>query len=180
VQSHLGCYLITFICLLLKWPWHCQFCTIFFFFFRIYLLYLYEYTVAAFRHTRSGHPILLQLVVSHHVVAGNWTQKVWKSSPCSWLLSHLSSLVLYNLFFFHFFITYFLQLHFQCYPKSPPPPPPPLPYPPIPIFWPWLSPVLGHIKFSCPMGLSFQWWPTRPSFDTYVARVKSSGVLVSS
>jgi hypothetical protein len=30
------------------------------------------------------------------------------------------------------------------------------------------------------MGLSFQWWPTRPSFDTYTARDKSSGVLVSS
>jgi hypothetical protein len=30
------------------------------------------------------------------------------------------------------------------------------------------------------MGLSLQWWPTRPSFDTYAARVKSSGVLVSS
>jgi hypothetical protein len=24
------------------------------------------------------------------------------------------------------------------------------------------------------MGLSFQWWPTRPSSDTYAARVKSS------
>jgi hypothetical protein len=30
------------------------------------------------------------------------------------------------------------------------------------------------------MGLSFQQWPTRPSFDTYAARDKSSGVLVSS
>jgi hypothetical protein len=30
------------------------------------------------------------------------------------------------------------------------------------------------------MGLSLQWWPTRPSFDTYAARDKSSGVLVSS
>ena len=30
------------------------------------------------------------------------------------------------------------------------------------------------------MGLSFQWWPTRPSSDSYAARVKSSGVLVSS
>jgi hypothetical protein len=30
------------------------------------------------------------------------------------------------------------------------------------------------------MGLSFQWWPTRPSFDKYAARDKSSGVLVSS
>jgi hypothetical protein len=56
----------------------------------------------------------------------------------------------------------------------------PLPYPPTSPFWPWRSPVLGHIKFEWPMGLSFQWWPTRPSFDTYAARVKRSGVLVSS
>jgi hypothetical protein len=59
-------------------------------------------------------------------------------------------------------------------------PTPPIPYPPTPPFWPWRSPVLGHIKFACPMGLSFQWWPTRPSSDTYAARDKSSGVLVSS
>jgi hypothetical protein len=58
--------------------------------------------------------------------------------------------------------------------------PPPLPYPPIPIFRPWHSAVLGNIKFVPPIGLSFQTWPTRPSFDTYAARVKSSGVLVSS
>jgi hypothetical protein len=57
--------------------------------------------------------------------------------------------------------------------KSPISSPPPLPYPPTPTFWPWCSPVLGHIKFASPMGLSFQWWPTRPSFDTYAARVKS-------
>jgi hypothetical protein len=96
-------------------------------------------------------------------------------------LSGQGSRYLFFFPFFFFFITYFSQLHFQCYPKSPPhPPPPPLPYPPIPIFWPWRSPVLGHIKFACPMGLSFQWWPTRPSFDTYAARVKSSRVLVSS
>jgi hypothetical protein len=56
----------------------------------------------------------------------------------------------------------------------------PLPYPPTPTFWPWHSPVLGHIKFASPMVLSFQWWPTRPSFDTNAARVKISGVLVSS
>jgi hypothetical protein len=32
---------------------------------------------------------------------------------------------------------YVPQLHFQCYPKSPPypAPPPPLTYPPIPIFF---------------------------------------------
>jgi hypothetical protein len=31
----------------------------------------YEYTVAVFRRTRRGHQIPLQMVVSHHVVAGN-------------------------------------------------------------------------------------------------------------
>jgi hypothetical protein len=30
------------------------------------------------------------------------------------------------------------------------------------------------------MGLSLQWWPIRPSFDTYAAKGKSSRVLVSS
>jgi hypothetical protein len=59
-------------------------------------------------------------------------------------------------------------------------PTPPTPYPPTPPFWPWRSPVLGHIKFASPMGLSFQWWPTRPSFDTYAAKDKSFRVLVSS
>jgi hypothetical protein len=67
--------------------------------------------------------------------------------------------------------------------KSPiPSPPTPLRLPPpaTPTSWPWCSSVLRHIKFASPMGLSFQWWPIRPSFDTYAARVKSSGVLVSS
>jgi hypothetical protein len=59
-------------------------------------------------------------------------------------------------------------------------PTPPIPYPPTPPFWPWRSPVLGHIKFASPMGLFLQWWPTRPSFDTYAAKDKSSRVLVSS
>jgi len=36
-----------------------------------FLFYVYEYTVAVFRHTRRGHQIPLQMVVSHHVVAGN-------------------------------------------------------------------------------------------------------------
>jgi hypothetical protein len=59
-------------------------------------------------------------------------------------------------------------------------PTPPTPYPPTPPFWPWCSPVLGHIKFASPKGLSFQWWLTRTSFDIYAARDKSSWVLVSS
>jgi hypothetical protein len=42
-----------------------------------------EYTVAVFRHTRRGHQIPLQVVVSScHAVAGNWTQDLWKSSQC--------------------------------------------------------------------------------------------------
>jgi len=55
------------------------------------------------------------------------------------------------------------------------PPSPPLPYPPTPTSWPWRSPILRHIKFARPMGLSFQWWLTKPSSDTYAARDRSSG-----
>jgi hypothetical protein len=88
----------------------------------------------------------------------------------------------HKFFFFVFsnlkknFIRYFLHLHFKCYPKKPLDPPPALlPYPPIPTSWPWHSPVLGHIKFARPRGLSSQWWPTGPSSVTYVARDTSSG-----
>jgi hypothetical protein len=72
------------------------------------------------------------------------------------------------------FIRCFLYLHFQCYPKVPQTLPLPLPYPSTPTFWPWRSPVLGHIKFAIPRGLSFHWCPTRPSSDTYAARDRSS------
>ena len=110
----------------------------------------------------------------------SWNQKLmWTEVP--WRSKEIQQLACSNSFLKIFFIiTYFPQLHLECYPKSPPYPSPPLPYPPIPIFWPWHSPVLGHLKFASPMGLSFQWWPTRPSFDTYAARDKSSGVLLSS
>jgi hypothetical protein len=37
----------------------------------IYLFYVYEYTVAVFRHTRREHQIPLQMVVSHKVIAEN-------------------------------------------------------------------------------------------------------------
>jgi hypothetical protein len=78
--------------------------------------------------------------------------------------------------FFQFFIRYFLHLHFKCYPESSLNPPPTLlPYPPTPTSWPWCSPVLGHIKFARPRGLSSQWWPTRPSSATYAARDMSTG-----
>jgi hypothetical protein len=35
------------------------------------VVYLFEYTVTVFRHTKRGHQIPLQVVVNHHVVAGN-------------------------------------------------------------------------------------------------------------
>jgi hypothetical protein len=38
---------------------------------KIYLFNVYEYTVAVFRYTRRGRQLTLQMVVSHHVVAGN-------------------------------------------------------------------------------------------------------------
>jgi hypothetical protein len=70
-------------------------------------------------------------------------------------------------------------------PKVPHTFPHPLPHPPTPTSWPWHSPVLRHIKFALPMGLSFHLWPTRQSSDSYAARDRSSwgrgrGVLVSS
>jgi hypothetical protein len=56
-----------------------------------------------------------------------------------------------------FFFFNFLHSHFKCYPESPLYPPPALlPYPPTPTSWPWHSPVLGHIKFARPRGLSSQ------------------------
>ena len=54
-------------------------------------IFFFKYTVAISRHTRRGHQIPLQMVMSHPVVAGNWTQDIWKSSQCSQPLSHLSS-----------------------------------------------------------------------------------------
>jgi hypothetical protein len=41
------------------------------FLFKIYLFIICKYTVAVFRHSRRGHQISLQMVVSHHVVARN-------------------------------------------------------------------------------------------------------------
>jgi hypothetical protein len=79
-----------------------------------------------------------------------------------------------------FFTRYFLYIHFKCYPESSLYPPPTLfSYPPTPTSWPWHSPVLGHIKFARPRGLSSQWWLTRSSSATYAAR-DTLGVLVNS
>jgi hypothetical protein len=94
------------------------------------------------------------------------------------------SCVRISLSFYFSFLFYLLGIFLlyisNAIPKVPHTHPPPIPYPLTPPFWPWRSPVLGHIKFASPKGLSLQWWPTRPSFDAYAARDKSFGVLVSS
>ena len=64
--------------------------------------------------------------------------------------------------------------------KSPTLSPTHYPHPPTPTSWPWHSPVLRHIKFAGPMGLSFHWWPTRPFSDSYAARDMSSRGLLDS
>jgi hypothetical protein len=54
-----------------------------------------------------------------------------------------------------FFIRYFLHLLFKCYPESPHIPSPRLAsLPTHSTSWTWCSPVLGHIKFVRPRGLS--------------------------
>jgi hypothetical protein len=109
-------------------------------------------------------------LINSHI---GFSQNIWESNRHCF--RHYSSrLRIIDVTYFFFLIRYFLHLHFQCYPKSPPYTPP-LPYPPTPTSWPWHSPVLGHIKFAWPMGFSFHWWPTRPSSDTYAARDMCSG-----
>jgi hypothetical protein len=136
--------------------------------------------------------LLLPVLIDLFEIVLNFMPRQWYPSINSqtlftvlgWRQKRLSSLTWVDLPIcwatFFFLIRNFPRLHFQCYHKGPPYPPPPIPYPPTPPFWPWHSPVLGHIKFASPMGLSLQWWPTRQSFDTYAAKDKSSRVLVSS
>ena len=97
---------------------------------------------------------------------GNKYVTDWSQSEVLWIF----------VLFYNIFIRYFLHLHLKCYPESSLYPPTTLfPYPPTPTSWSWHSPVLGHIKFARPRGISSQWWPTRPSSATYAARDTSSG-----
>ena len=51
---------------------------------KMYLLYVCEYTVTIFRHTRKGHQIPLQMAVSHRVVAGTELKSGrWRNSQHS-------------------------------------------------------------------------------------------------
>jgi hypothetical protein len=66
-----------------------------------------------------------------------------------------SSSVLTFLFCLIFLGIFFIYI-FNAIPKVPPYPPPQLPPLPTPTSWPWHSPILRHIKFARPIGLSFQ------------------------
>jgi hypothetical protein len=70
-------------CLLFYAPLFFFFLSIFLFFFSssFRFIYLCEYTAAVLRHTRRGRQISLQMVVSHHVVAGNRTRMLLTSEP---------------------------------------------------------------------------------------------------
>ena len=50
------------------------------------LLNLHEYTIVVLGHTRRGRQISW-MVESHHVVAGDWTRDLWKSSLTCWAIS---------------------------------------------------------------------------------------------
>jgi hypothetical protein len=72
------------------------------------------------------------------------------------------SFLFFSFLFFSLFSSLFLLDIFFIYisnaiPKVPYTLPPTLlPFPPTPTSLPWLSPVLGHIKFAIPRGISSQ------------------------
>jgi hypothetical protein len=96
-----------------------------------------------------------------------WGQFVSLCVWCPCLFTH-SVITAHSCSFFQLGI-YFFYIS-NAIPKVPHTLPHPLPHPPTPTSWPWRSPVLRQIKFARPMGLSFHWWPTRPSSDSYAAR----------
>jgi len=51
---------------------------------RRFILWIWAHCSSLQTHQkRRGHQVPLQMAVSHHVGAGNWTQDLWKSSQCS-------------------------------------------------------------------------------------------------
>jgi len=119
-----------------------------------------------------------QLMASHN---GRWYGRRAMQEEIRWGHRNLEydkggrHIIIQSLFIYLFLLGIFFIYISNAIPKVPHTLSPQLPYPPTPTSWPWHSPVLRHIKFARPMGLSFQWWPTRPSSDTYAARGTSSG-----
>jgi hypothetical protein len=64
--------------------------------------------------------------------------------------------IVYVLFIYLFIYYVFSSITFPMLSLKSPYTLPQFPTHLFPFFWPWRSPVLGHIKFASPMGLSFQ------------------------
>jgi hypothetical protein len=82
-------------------------------FFNLFIHYIYiyicKYTVAVLRYSRRGHQISLQMVVSHHVVAGIWTLDLLGRAVGAlnhWAISSAPSVSFFKkiLFFFRFIL----------------------------------------------------------------------------
>ena len=58
----------------------------------VFIYFVWEFYLYVHLSARRGHQIPLEMVeIPLEMVAGNWTQDLWKSRQWSWLLSHLSS-----------------------------------------------------------------------------------------
>jgi hypothetical protein len=151
--------------------------TFLFFFLKIYLFIICKYTVAVFRHSRRGRQILLQMVVSHHVVAGIWTPDLRKSSRV--LLptepSH-QPLLFFNLDYFYYIFSLFtfqmLSPFLVSTLQTPFPIPPSTAHQLIhSCFLALAFPYTGSESLHRTKGLSYHWWPIRLSSATYEAGV---------
>jgi hypothetical protein len=120
-------------------------------------------------------PLITCLITRKLQLNKSWTCHIIFRNRKMALWTRLSVSQLHSFFEAYFLLVIFFSYISNAIPKDPPTLPYPLLHPPTLTSWPWCSPVLGHIKFACPMGLSFQWWPTRPSFITYAARVRAPG-----
>jgi hypothetical protein len=85
------------------------------FFFKIYLFIICKYTVAVFRHSRRGSQVSLQMVVSHHVVAGIWTLDLRKNSRVLLPTEPSHQPGIYYFLLLHLFVCFYL---FTCGARS--------------------------------------------------------------
>jgi hypothetical protein len=107
-------------------------------------------------HSMSKHHLLTPLIIICYACRQDLSIFLWGSTQ---QLTQTDTDI-HNLdgawglfFFFNIFFYYvFSSITFPMLSQKSPIPSPPLPYPPIPTFWPWHSPVLGHIKFASSLG----------------------------
>jgi hypothetical protein len=119
--------------------------------------------------------LLIQFVLDSHSCHSECANSQGAFIPWEGVLGILFELITYLASHKPHFFPQFLLDIFLIYISNTIPKVSPLPYPPTPTSWPWRSPILGNIKFARPRGLSSQWWPTRPTSDTYAARDTISG-----